>query len=131
MSHKKYRMWQAVIGIIVGGIVGVSIALENWIITIVAIAIGMCMSIILRRYVKGIVADERTYAAANKASRFAVSVVGLGMAIIGGILLAVNYGNLSSPPAQVGFTLLYASCALVVINSLAYTYYNHKLGGRE
>ena len=129
MSYKKYRMWLAIIGIIVGGIVGATIALDNWIIPVIAIVIGILISIVLRRNVKGIVADERTYAAAYKAARFAVSAVGLGMAIIGGILLAVNHGDLSSSPALVGFTLLYASCALVVINSLAYTYYNHKLGG--
>ena len=129
MSYKKYRMWQAIIWMIVGGIVGGTIALDNWIIPVIAILIGVFLSVILRRNVKGIVADERTYAAAYKAARFAVSVAGLGMAIIGGILLVVNHGDLSSSPAQVGFTLLYASCALVVINSLAYTYYNHKLGG--
>ena len=129
MSYKKYRMWQAIIGMIIGGVVGVSIALDNWIIPICAIIIGLFIAIMIRRNVKEVVTDERTYAAAFKAARFAVSVVGLGMAIIGGILLVVNHGDLSSSPAQVGFTLLYASCALVVINSLAYTYYNHKLGG--
>ena len=70
MSYKKYRMWQAIIGMIIGGVVGVSIALDNWIIPICAIIIGLFIAIMIRRNVKEVVTDERTYAAAFKAARF-------------------------------------------------------------
>jgi uncharacterized membrane protein len=49
--------------------------------------------------------------------------------LIGAVLLAVSHGS-NSDIARVGFTLEYVTCALLIINVLAYTYYSRKLGGR-
>jgi uncharacterized membrane protein len=131
MSYKTYRMWQAILGGIMGGVTGGFISI-NWIIPVITIIISIVIMMILRRSVKEIVADERTHAIADKAARFTFQVATIGMAVVGAIIIVVSYANTDSSPAlkQLGLALEYAVCALLLINLLAYTYYNHKLGGR-
>ena len=129
MSYKTYRMWQSIIGMVIGGVTGVSVALGIWIIPIPVILIGVLMITILRRRVKEIVADERNYTIVEKASRLTLQIAIIGMAASGIVLLTLSHGE-SQGLTQAGFALEYAACALLVINSLAYTYYNRKLGGK-
>ena len=131
MNYKSFRTWQAIFGGIIGAVTGASISTGNWIIPIITIIISISIMMVLRRRVKEIVADERTYAVAEKAARLTLSVVGIGMAIAGAILLALNRDTISSTAAQVGFALLYATCGLLVVNLAAYTYYSRKLGGKN
>lgn len=129
MSFRTFRMWQAFMGMIIGGVMGASLGMGNWIIPIFTIIIGISIMMVLRRRVKEIVADERNYAIAAKAARLTLQIVTIGMAVVGAILLAVSHGD-SAVLTQIGFGLEYATCALLVINYITYYYYNRKMGGR-
>jgi uncharacterized membrane protein len=122
-------MWQAIMGMIIGGVVGVCIGMGNWIIPLFTIIICIFIMMVLRRRVKEIVADERTSAIAEKAARLTLQVVAIGMAITGAILLAVSHGELETL-TQAGLALEYGTCALLIINYIAYYYYSRKLSGR-
>jgi uncharacterized membrane protein len=130
MNIKTYRNWRVAITAIIAAVAAVSVATGIVYILISAVVIGMIVLLLLRRRMKEVIYDERTYSIAYKAARLTMSVVGIGMAVAGAILLVLNRDTLSSTPAQVGFALEYAVCALLIINTLAYTYYNRKLGGR-
>jgi len=130
MNIKTYRNWRIALIAIIAALAAVSVATGIAYILIAAVVIGILVLLLLRRKVKEVVEDERTYTIAYKAARLTVSVAGIGMAIAGAILLAFNHDALSSTPAQVGFALLYAVCGLLVINMAAYTYYSRKLGGK-
>ena len=129
MSYKTYRMIQAFNGLVLGAIMGASFALGNWVIPVAAVIVSITVMMILRRQVKEIVADERAYVIDEKASRLMVQIVTIGMAVIGSILLAISRSEVTGI-TQTGFTLLYATCALLVINYFAYYYYSRKMGGR-
>jgi uncharacterized membrane protein len=129
MSYKTFRMLQGFMGLIIGAVLGASIALGNWIIPIFTVIIGLTVMTVLRRRVKDIVADERTYAIAEKAARFTVQAVAIGMAATGAVMLALSQDS-SEPLAQVAIALEYATCTLLVVNYFAYMYYSRKLGGR-
>jgi len=130
MSYKTFRLWQGIVGAVIGAVIAVSVVTGNAIVPIPTVIVGMLIIIALRRRVKEVIADERVYAIAEKASRLTVQIVGIAMAAVGGTLLAISHGG-SSVLAQVGFTLSYATCGLLVIYYVAYTYYNRKLGGKE
>jgi uncharacterized membrane protein len=130
MNIKTYRSWRIALTAIIVAAAAVSVVTGNVYILISVLVIGIIALVLFRRRVKDVTADERTYAIAYKASRLTMSVVGIGMAIVGAILLALNHDALSSPPAQVGFALEYAVCSLLLINLAAYTYYSRKLGGK-
>lgn len=131
MNIKTYRNWRTALTLIIAALAAVSIATGIAYILIAAVVIGILVLLLLRRKVKEVVEDERTYTIAYKAARLTLSIVGIGMAVIGATLLAFSRDDLSATPAQVGFTLLYATCGLLVINLAAYTYYSRKLGGKE
>ena len=129
MSYKTFRTWQAIMGALIGGVTAVSVALGIWIIPIPVILIGVIIITFLRRRVIDIVDDERTYTIVGKASRLTFQIAVIGMAAIGIVLLTLSHGE-SHELTQAGFALEYAVCALLIINTLAYTYYNRKLGGK-
>ncbi len=130
MSYKTFRMLQAFIGMIVGVVFAVSISLEVWVIPVVVVIVAMIAMLVLRRMVKEVYADERTYSIAYKASRLTVATVGICLPVIGAVLLVLARHDLSSTRAQIGFTLEYVTCGLLIINYIAYYYYSHNLGGR-
>jgi uncharacterized membrane protein len=129
MRYITFRKWQAIIGMIIGGITGASVAMGNWIIPVFTIIICILIMMVLRRKVQEIVNDERTYAIAEKAARLTLQIMIFGMAITGAILLVISHGKYQAM-TQAGFALEYATCALLIINYLAYYYYSKKLGGR-
>lgn len=131
MNLKTYQKWRMVLTAIIGAVSAISVIIGNAYILITAVIVGIIVIIALRRMVKEVIADERTYTIAYKAARLTLSVVGIGMAVIGAMLLAFSRDDLSATLAQVGFALVYATCGLLVINLAAYTYYNRKLGGKE
>ena len=127
MTYKTYRAWQAAIGGLLGATVAVSVSLSNWIVPLVAIAIALTAITVLRQRVKEIVADERTFTVAGKASCLTLQIATIGMVILGIILIAISGGKYSA----VGFTLEYTACAILIINLIAYTIFNRRLGGGE
>jgi uncharacterized membrane protein len=129
MRYTTFRKLQAIMGMIIGGVTGVSVAVGNWIVPVFIIIICVLIMMSLRRRVKEIVNDERTYAIAEKAARLTIQIIAIGMAIAGAILLVISRGK-SPVITQAGFALEYATCALLIINYIAYYYYSKKLSGR-
>ena len=129
MRYVTFRKWQAIMGMIIGGVTGASVVMGNYIVPVFTIIVCILIMMALRRRVKEIVNDERTYAIAEKAARLTLQIVTIGMAIVGAILLLISRGN-SSTMTQAGFALEYATCALLIINYVVYHYYSKKLGGR-
>jgi uncharacterized membrane protein len=129
MNYKTYRTWCGILGGIMGAIFSISIIIGNWIIPVITVVTGIIILTILRRRVTEIVTDERTFSVAGKAARLTMQITIYAMTIIGVIIIAMNF-NRSSTLIQVGLAFEYAVCALLIINSLAYTYYNRKLGGK-
>jgi uncharacterized membrane protein len=122
-------MWQGFIGMAIGAIGGASIALGQWPIFVAAIVLGTLLMVFLRRRVTDIVDDERTRAVAGQAARLTVQAVAFVMAVTGAVLLAISNGE-KQALTWAGFALEYATCGLLVINYIAYYYYNKKLGGK-
>jgi uncharacterized membrane protein len=130
MNIKTYRNWRTTIVVLVCGTAALGVATKNVCTFLLAVAIGMLLLYFLRRRVKDIVQDERTYTIAYKAAQMTVFLMGIGMALTGVILVALNWDNGSSL-RQAGDALLYATCALLVFNRLAYIYYSFKHGGKS
>jgi len=131
MSLKTFRIWRRILIAVIGAAAAISVIIGNAYILLSAVIAGMIVIIVLRRRVKEVIADERVYTIADKAARLTLQILGIGMAFIGAILLALSRENLSAILAQVGFALEYATCGLLIIQLAAYTYYSRKLGGKE
>jgi uncharacterized membrane protein len=129
MSYKTYRLWKALVVIIVAVLVGWAVPSGNAFIPVPAAIAGMVILLVIRRGVKEMIVDERTYNIANQASRAAFQIVTLVLVLIGATLLALGYGE--HPGVEpVGFALIYSAGGFLVVYTLSYAYFNRKLGGR-
>jgi uncharacterized membrane protein len=130
MNIKTYRNWRITIVVLVCAAAALGVATKNVCTFLLAVGIGMLAQIILRRRVKDVVQDERSNTIAYKAAQITVFLMGIGMAITGVILVGLNWDNGSSL-RQAGDALLYATCALLLVNRLAYLYFSTRYGGKS
>jgi uncharacterized membrane protein len=129
MSYKTYRLYKALIVIIIAILVGWAVPAANPYVPIPAAIVGILILLFIRRGVKEVVVDERTYNIANRASRVALQVVTLAAVLVGATLVSYGYGRYPDV-RPVGFTLIYNACGLMVVYFISYVYYGRKLGGK-
>lgn len=131
MNIKTYRNWRIAVMAITGAIGAVSVIIGNVCAILLAVAIGMIILFILQRRVKEAVRDEMTETISYKAARLTVFVIGISMPVAGAILVAIGWDTPASTLRQAGDVLLYATCALLIVNVLANIYFNRKFGGKN
>lgn len=130
MKYRTLRKWHGAVGGLLGLAAALAVALDKWAVLIGAVPAAMVLLYLLRRRVREIYTDERTYAIAYKAARLTVGVVAVGMALVGGLLLLLGRGGASPELTHTGLAFEYATCALLIINQFAYYYYEWKMSGR-
>jgi putative transcriptional regulator len=106
-------------------LIGWSIAIGNAVVPIPAAIGGAVLLYLLRRQVSDVIEDERNYRISEKASRFAIQVFAIITAITGITLTAVSTDN-HSPFREVGLTLAFCACGLLILYMISYTYHNRK-----
>jgi len=123
---KNYQMLRIIVAIFVGIVVGLSVSIGALLPAILAIVIGAMISYIYKKSTDEILEDERIAKVSEKASRIAIVVFSISIAIIGMVLIIMRneYPNYT----QAGFTLSYAAVALLAIYYIFYGYYNKKYG---
>lgn len=125
MSKRIFTLCNIAIAMAMGAAVGYSVAVGNAIVPIVAVAGGMGLQYLCRRQVKEIVEDERLYKITEKASQITFRISTIMMAVTGAVLIALSH-SISADFRLVGLTLVYAVCALIVLNLVLYIYYSRK-----
>ena len=125
MDIKRFRLLGIVVIVDMMALVGWSIATENHLIVIPVFIGGVILLRLLRRQVRDIVEDERSYRIGEKASRFTIQVFALLTAIAGIILVALS-GSHCSYTKEIGLTLAFSACVLLILYMISYSYYNRK-----
>ena len=125
MDKKRFRSLGAVVIVGMMALIGWSIATENHLIVIPVFIGGVILLRLLRRQVRDIVEDERSYRIGEKASRFTIQVFAL-LAAIAGIILVALSGSNCSYTKEIGLTLAFSACALLILYMISYSYYNRK-----
>lgn len=125
MDEKDYKRCQALIGGSLGAVLGISIAIGNYVVPVIAIAIGLGLSHLCRRRVTKVIEDERIHRIAGKAARRTLQVGLLGMAILGVFLLTLSNAGYFEL-IEVGLTLSFSVCALLIISMAFYGYYSKR-----
>jgi uncharacterized membrane protein len=124
MSLKWYRLITAAIATGLGAIIGWAILAGNTIVPIPAAIVAVVLLYLLRRKVNDVVADERNYKIDGKASSLTIKVSTLVIALIGVVLTAASTDH--PQLKDVGFTLSYCACGLLILYIALYAYYSRK-----
>lgn len=127
MSYRNFRIWKTLVVIFVSVLVGWSIVNDNALIPVPSIIVGMAVMHLLKRGVKEANLDERVFSVADKAAMLAFRVFILLAAMAAATIFALD--RETTDLEQVGFTLAFSICVLIVAYYLAFIYYNRKYGG--
>ena len=107
-------------------VVGISVTMGEIIPAILAIVIGAMISYIYKKNTNETLEDERIVKISEKASRMAVVLFSIAIAIIG--LFFITLRNDYPDFIQMGYTLSYSAVALLALYYVFYEYYNKKYG---
>ena len=130
MSFKKFTIIRIVVIVIMASLIGWAVANGNALIPIPVAIAAFVILLLFRRGVKEIVVDERIYSISEKASLITFRLFGILAAVTGATLVALSQETIPSLE-PIGFTLAYATCVLVMIYYIAYSYYNKKYSGKK
>lgn len=123
---KTYQILRIAVAIFVAIVVGLSVTIGTILPAILAIVIGAMVSYIYKKSTDEILEDERITKVSEMASRIAIVVFSISIALIGMFLITLR--NEYPDFTQAGFTLSYASVALLTLYYIFYWYYNKKYG---
>ena len=120
MDRKKFAIYAALVCAIMGAVVGYGVSKGNALLPAIAFIIGTVLIALGKRGVKEVMEDERTERIGEKASRRTYQVFVIGAALIGTTLVALNKHT------EVGYTLAFSACALLLLYIIFYGYYSRK-----
>jgi uncharacterized membrane protein len=121
MTYKKFKIVKAVVAFFLAIIIAQAVMFNNYILAVAAVLTALAITLVARKKVNGVVADERDFQVAGKAARISMSVFsGLG-AIITFVLMAEREANPLF--GVIGSTLAYSVCFLLLLYSAVFTYY--------
>ncbi|RLI75517.1 hypothetical protein DRP05_14640 [Archaeoglobales archaeon] len=105
----------------IGAVVGFATYSGNALLVIIAVFIGILLLRLCKS--KTVIEDERVYFVSEKASRMALQIFVIGIAITGAGLIASK-----NELKDVGYILSYLTCILLVLYLISYGYYSKKYG---
>ena len=125
MTAKTLKLFTAILAVALAALIGWSIIANNFVVPVVAVALAVGFSYLLRRSTKEVTQDERTTLLYEKAAgatiRFSVPVVALA-----GIILFLVRDSLSPELASAAYVLAYVACGLLIVHLGFYSYYSRK-----
>ncbi len=124
MSLKTFKIIKIIIVVALAIAVSQAVVNKNYIIPMMAVAISVIVLLFFRGKVNEIIADERDYQIGGKAARVAMLV----FSWIAVVLMLLLYAWKAQNPVfeVVAQTLSYSVCALLLLYSFIFGYYNKK-----
>lgn len=127
MKKKQFRVISLITTMIMGAVIGFSVSIGNPVLAVSSFFAGMAVMYLSKRRLEGVVEDERIRQISHKASWITLQFIALSFSLIGAALVAMR--NTYPGYTDFGFFMAYVSCAVLVLYSLFYMYYNREYGG--
>ncbi len=122
MTLKKYQQIKLSITVIIAIIFSQAIIYKNYLIPLATLIIASLGLILLRRQVKGVVADERDYLNAGKSASLAIQIYSWIAVVAMFVLYSLRDLNPAYEP--VAMTLAFSTCLLMFTYSLIFKFQN-------
>jgi uncharacterized membrane protein len=125
MNRKQYTWCGIALTMMVGIAVGWAVTAGNYLLPLAAVGAALALKILCKRRVTEVLEDELVYRLSEKASYMTLRVSLLAMAIIAAVLIALSKTGYAAFE-QIGLTLAFAVCALLILQLSFYAYYSAK-----
>jgi uncharacterized membrane protein len=127
MMWKKFRLISLLTVTVLGAVVSFSVTIGSPALAAGAVLAGMAVMYLSRRRAEGIVEDERIRQVSRKASWATLQFTAIGFALGGAILIVMR--DTYPGYTDLGFFMAYSGCAVLVLYSIFYAYFNMESGG--
>jgi uncharacterized membrane protein len=125
MNATTFRRWLAVIAVVLGAVVSISIIFGNFIIPVISAALTIGLIYVLRRRTKDVTQDERTTLLYDKAAGATIKFC-VPVAAFAGLVLFALREHLSAELVSACYVLTYSACILLLVHQAFYSYYDRK-----
>lgn len=124
MSLKTYKICRLAIIVLLSASISVSLTLNNYFLPIVFMCTAMAGMFYCKKQLKtaNVLADERDYQTAGKASRYAIYVYSWIGAVGTFVLMALS--NRNENFYQLSQYLAFSVCFLMLLNAFLFKYFN-------
>lgn len=127
MKQKQFRVILFLITMLMGAGLSFAFSIGSPALATSVFLAGATTIYLLKNRLKEIVEDERIHQISQKASWITFQIVVISFALGGTTLIAMR--NTYPDYINIGFFMVYVSCAIMVLYSLLYMHYNRKYGG--
>lgn len=127
MKQKQFRIILFLIVMLMGAVSSFAFSIGSPTLAISVFLAGITVIYLLKSKMEGIVEDERIHQISQKASWITFQIVVISFALGGTTLIAMR--NSYPGYTNLGFFMVYVSCAIMVLYSLLYMHYNRAYGG--
>lgn len=124
MTQKTFSIYKIIAVIFVAITTSISFNYGNFYLPVAALIVAWVSLYVLRNKVKEVMADERDYKIAGRASGLSIKVYTM-LAVIIGLVLQIAEKN-DSVLFAVGSSLLYSACFLVLFYAISFKIYARK-----
>jgi uncharacterized membrane protein len=125
MNRKQYAWCGILLTMVVGVVVGWSVTTGNYVAPLVVFGVAFALKVLCKRRVSEVLEDELVYRLAEKSSYNAVRVCLPAFAVIAAVMIALSKTGYAVFE-QIGLTLAFAVCALLIAHLGFYAYYSSK-----
>ncbi|MBN1455955.1 MAG: DUF2178 domain-containing protein [Methanomicrobia archaeon] len=125
MNRKQFRLCMMVVSMGMGAAIGWSVAVGEYLVPIAVVAIGLVLMQLCKSRVTEVMEDELVYRLSEKASYMTLRVSLLPLAVLGAVFIALSKSG-SPVLNEIGLTLAFLVCALLLLHIGFYTYYSRK-----
>ena len=125
MTLKQYNFLRMIIAMILAAFIAASVVRQEFFWPVVAITCAMILLLTLRRFVKGVLADERDYALGGTAARWTIQIFSMTAVILMFFFLSQQDGDSSF--RVIANVLAYSTCGLMLLYSAIFTILRRKI----
>ena len=122
LTFKQYNIIRLIVVLILSMTIGSMMAVKNFFVPMILLALSTVVLMYLRKQVKGVLADERDYALGGKSALLAMQVWSWCAVVVMFVLLAFTDKNPVYEP--IALTLSFSVCLFMLLYSAIYRYYN-------
>ena len=125
MNRKQFRLCGMVIAMGMGVAIGWSVAVGEFLVPIAVVAVGLVLMHLCKSRVTEVMEDELVHRLSEKASYMTLRVSLLPLAVLGAVFIALSKRDLSVLN-EIGLTLAFLVCVLLLLHLGFYAYYSRK-----
>jgi uncharacterized membrane protein len=131
MSYKKFKIIRFLIVFFLAMTISIAVSMENVLLAVSAMGIGMISMFLVKKNVKAVLVDEMVKNIAGKSALIAYSITVPVLAVLSLVFMFSNLSHQGSDLYNLGVIFSYIALFNMAIYSLAYYYYRKKYGSDE